>query len=47
MNAFAGQQWKRRLVDTVGEGGLGQIESSIETYALPYVKLDRPWKFAV
>ena len=46
MNPFAGQQWKCRLVDAVGEGGAGQTESSVETYALPYVKLDGPWKLS-
>ena len=33
-------------MDTVGEGGAGQIESSVETYALPYVTLDRPRKLS-
>ena len=37
-----------KLVETTveGEGGMSW-ESSIETYALPYVKLDNQWKFAV
>ena len=37
-----------RLVDKAGEGEGGtNWESSIETYTLPYVKLDSLWKFAV
>ena len=37
-----------RLADTLGEreGGTNW-KSSIETYALPYVKLNSQWKFAV
>ena len=39
---------KNRLVDTMGEGeGETDWESSIETYILPYVNIDSPWKFAV
>ena len=39
---------ENRLVDTVGErkGGM-DWETSIETYLLPYVKLDNWWEFAV
>ena len=52
MNLSAGQWWdadiESRLVNTVaeGEGGMNW-ESSIETYALQYVKLDSQEKFAV
>ena len=39
---------KDRLLDTVREGEGGMIwESSIETHALPYVKIDSQWEFAV
>ena len=31
---------ENRLVDPGGKERVGQIESSIETYTLPYVKLD-------
>ena len=41
-------------MDTVGKGEGGMRgkcgtngESSIETYTLPYIKLDSQWKFAV
>lgn len=39
---------ENKLVETTveGEGGMSW-ESSIETYTLPYVKLDNQWKFAV
>ena len=49
MNLFAGQQQRHRysdrLEDTVWEGEGGRIESSIETYTVPYVEPDRQWKF--
>ena len=39
---------KNRLVDSGREREGGpRWESSIETYTLPYVKLDRQWKFAL
>ena len=39
---------ENRLEDTVREGDSGtNRESSMETYTLPYVKLDSQWEFAV
>ena len=39
---------ENRVVDTPGEGEDGMYwESSIETYTLPYVKLDSQWRFSV
>ena len=39
---------KNRLGDTVGGGEGGTIwENSIETYILPYVKIDSQWEFDV
>ena len=39
---------EKRLVDTVQEGESGMDwETSIETYTLPYGKLDSQWKFPV
>ena len=47
----SGQQWRRRHGEqTCGHSGkerVGGTERSIETYALPYVKLDSQWAFAV
>ena len=37
---------ENRLADTEREGESG-TESSIETYTLPYAKLDSQWKCAV
>ena len=53
MNRFAGQQWRHRPKEqTYGhrQGGewkerVGQMESSVEAYTLPYV--DSQWKFTV
>ena len=51
MKLSEGQQWvcrHKELVDTVREGEYRtNWESSIETYTLPYVKLDSQWKFAI
>ena len=39
MNLSAGQQWRHRLVDPVGEVESGtNCENSIGTYTRPYVK---------
>ena len=39
---------KNRFVDTVREGEHGTIlESRVETYILPYVKIESQWEFAV
>ena len=39
---------KNRLLDSVGEGKGGVIwEKSIETYTLPYVKIDSQWEFDI
>ena len=47
----SGQQWRcRHGKQTCGHSGkerVGWTERSIETYALPYVKLDSQWAFAV
>ena len=52
MNLTAGQQWRCRHREETcahrgeGEGGMSW-ESTIETYILPYAKLDSQWEFPV
>ena len=41
------QTWRTDLWIQQGKVREGQIERSIETYILLYVKLDRQWEFAV
>ena len=51
MNLSTGQQWRCRHREQTcghsgGRRGWNWIKSSVETYSLPYVKLDSQWKFA-